>query len=296
VSPHPASVAFAGWAPYSPCAVGCLAADETRVPLPIAVLRLVAVAGVFLGVIPLAVAYPLLGGAARTALVRAWCRAFARALDVRIAAESPLAVPGALVVANHISWLDVVVLGAVRPGRIVAKSDLRSWPVIGPVAARAGTIFVERGRLSTLPRTVADVRDALRSGARVLAFPEGTTWCGAESGRFRPALFQAAIEAGAPVEPVTVRYRAGDRPTTAPAFVGDDPLVASIWRVVRSRRLVADVRCHPVLAPSGGRRVLAAAAAASVSGVRPGVDRFVGVHQPQVVDRHPAQRLVPVEA
>ncbi|SHM95900.1 lysophospholipid acyltransferase family protein [Cryptosporangium aurantiacum] len=278
------------WAPYSPCAVRCLGTDEERISVPAAVLRLVAVVGVLFAALLLAVFYPLLPADRRADVVRGWCRILLWTLDIRVAVDSPARAPaGALVVANHISWLDVIVLGAVRPGRMVARADLREWPLIGTVAARAGTIFIDRQRLSTLPGTVADVRSALRSGARVLAFPEGTTWCGAASGRFRPALFQAAIDAGAPVEPVTLRYRIGDRLSTAPAFVGDDPLVTSIWRVVRARALVADVRCHAELPPTGGRRMLATAASTLVSGVdRPGVHGRVGVHVVQVLDGHPA--------
>ena len=277
------------WTPFSRCAVGCLTADEAQVPVSTAVLRLLALCAALLAAIPLAVVYPLLGAAERSVVARAWCRSLLRALDVRLAVESPPEPPaGVLVVANHISWLDVLVLGSVRPGRMLAKADVRSWPLIGAIAACAGTIFVDRTRLSTLPRTVADVSTALRAGARVVAFPEGTTWCGAESGRFYPAVFQAAIDAGVPVEPVTVRYTAGGRTATAPAFLGDDPLTASAWRVARARGLVVDVRCHPVLRPGGGRRTLAAAAAASVSDVRPRMGGLVGVHQLQVVDGHPA--------
>ncbi|EXG79558.1 lysophospholipid acyltransferase family protein [Cryptosporangium arvum] len=277
------------WAPYSPCAVGCLVGDEDRVPISTAVLRIVALLAAVLAVIPLAVVYPLLSAAERTAVAGGWCRSLLRALDVRMVVDAPAEAPaGALVVANHISWLDILAVGSVRPGRMVAKNDVRGWPLIGALATRGGTIFVDRHRLSTLPGTVADVRTALLSGSRVVAFPEGTTWCGAERGRFYPAVFQAAIDAGAPVEPVTVRYTAAGRPTTVPAFLGDDPLTASAWRIARARDVVVEVRCHPVLAPGGDRRTLAAAAAASVSVVRPRVDRLVGVHPGEVVDSHPA--------
>lgn len=297
---HPvAPFRFAGWMPYSPCVVDCVRVDESRVPIPVAVFRLLATCAVMLVVVPLALVHPLLDAPARTAVVRGWCRLLLRALDVRLDVDSPHGpVAAALVVSNHVSWVDVLVLGAVRPGRMLAKADLRSWPLIGTLAARAGTIFLDRTRLSLLPGTVADVRAALRSGARVVAYPEGTTWCGAEGGRFYPAVFQAAIDAGAPVEPVTVRYTAGGHPSTTPAFLGDDSLVASVWRIARARGLVASIRCHPPLSPATRRRDLAAEArrlvhdrplAAPVHLLhRPRVDRLVGVHQVQVVDGHPA--------
>ncbi|GAA3386506.1 lysophospholipid acyltransferase family protein [Cryptosporangium minutisporangium] len=286
----------------------CLGADEARVPVPVAALRLVGAFMTLLAALGLAVVHPLVRGERRAAIVRSWCRTLLWTLGVRVAADASTPSPtAALVVVNHISWLDVLAVASARPGRVVARADLRGWPLIGPVAARAGTIFVDRHRLSTLPGTVAEVRAALRAGARVLVFPEGTTWCGAEGGRFRPALFQAAIDAGAPIEPVTVSYRSAGRPSTAAAFVGDDPLVASIWRVARTRDLVADLRGHRVLAPTDDRGRLAAAAeglvyggrtaaaairpvpAARASGLqRPGVSRRVGVHVVDVLHGHPA--------
>ncbi|MFI5958512.1 lysophospholipid acyltransferase family protein [Cryptosporangium sp. NPDC051539] len=296
---HSAAVAGPPWAPFSPCAVRCLDADERRAPFPVAVARLLGVLGVLLGALPLAVVCPVLRGAQRTAVVQGWFRALLWAVSVRVTGPVPAGpAGGSLVVANHVSWLDVLVLGAYRPGRIVARADLRDWPLLGVLAVRARTIFIDRVRLRTLPDAVADVRAALADGARVVAFPEGTTWCGAEGGRFRPALFQAAIEAGAPIEPITIRYRAGGRTSTTPAFVGDDPLVASVWRVARARGLSADVRCHPPVAPVGDRRDLADEAGRLVheSVDRPGVRRRVRMHQPEVVDGHPAERLVAVEA
>ncbi|MFE3499238.1 lysophospholipid acyltransferase family protein [Kitasatospora sp. NPDC059160] len=183
---------------------------------------------------------------------------------------------GALVVANHVSWLDIPLLAAGRPGRSLAKTEVRRWPVLGPLVAWGGTVFLDRDRLRTLPDTVAAVTEVLRSGHPVIVFPEGSTWCGRESGRFRPALFQAAVEAGAFVQPVTIRYRLADgRPTSAPAFIGDDGLLTSLARVVAVRGLVAEVTFLPPIPPpgpqptrAGARRELARAAQAAVEGIR----------------------------
>src|SRR5690349_10959485 len=107
------------WAPSSPCVVGCLGAEEGRVPLPVAALRLLAAVGALLALIPLAAVFPLLRADRRSVVVRTWCRVLLGSLDVRVAVDAPTrsSAGGALVVANHISWLDVIVLGAVRPGR-----------------------------------------------------------------------------------------------------------------------------------------------------------------------------------
>ncbi|WP_143569361.1 lysophospholipid acyltransferase family protein, partial [Streptomyces acidiscabies] len=111
--------------------------------------------------------------------------------------------------------------------------------------------------------TVATIAGALRGGRAVAVFPEGSTWCGREHGRFRRAVFQAALDAGTPVQPVRIRYRTADgRESTAPAFIGDDSLLASVWRVVTARRLVAEVEVLPVVDPAKypDRRSLARAA------------------------------------
>ncbi|MFF3534405.1 lysophospholipid acyltransferase family protein [Streptomyces sp. NPDC002466] len=190
--------------------------------------------------------------------------------------------PGTLVVANHISWLDIPLVAAVFPGRMLAKREIRDWPLLGPLAALGGTLFVERDRLRALPTTVRDIAAALRGGSRVVVFPEGTTWCGhGPGGRFSPAAFQAAIDAGATVRPVRITYRtapagragrppAGGHPaghrgaappehTGAAAFVGDDPLVASLWRVVTAAGLTAEISVLPPIPANGptDRRALA---------------------------------------
>jgi 1-acyl-sn-glycerol-3-phosphate acyltransferase len=172
---------------------------------------------------------------------------------------------GALVAANHISWLDIAAVLALEPMRVVAKSEVRRWPVVGLLAARAGTLFIERGRLRRLPATVAEIAAALRAGQHVLVFPEGTTWCGRTRGRLYPATFQAAIDAEAAVRPLVLRYRLADgTPTTVAAFLGPDTLPASLWRVAATRGLVVEVDPAPAM-PAGGatRRGLAAATAAA---------------------------------
>ena len=167
---------------------------------------------------------------------------------------------GTLIAANHVSWLDVVAILAVDPVGFLAKREVRSWPLIGSLAAGCGTRFIARRELRALPTVVAGLADALRAGESVVVFPEGTTWCGGPGGTFRRAAFQAAIDAGAPVRPVTLEYLQRDEPSTIAAFVGDDPLLPSLSRVARARDLRIRLTAHPPLDPSGDRRELAARA------------------------------------
>jgi 1-acyl-sn-glycerol-3-phosphate acyltransferase len=162
--------------------------------------------------------------------------------------------------------LDILVLLAHAPARIVAKHEVAGWPVVGALARATGTVFIDRSRPRTLPGTVADVADALREGAVVAVFPEGTTWCGRSSGPFRPAMFQAAIDAGALVVPVTLRFLAEGTPTTVAAFLGEDTVFTSFRRVVATRGLEVCLTAHPALHPAVGasRRALARATASVV--------------------------------
>lgn len=171
--------------------------------------------------------------------------------------------PGTLIVANHISWLDVVSLLAVEPVTVLAKREVGRWPVIGALARRAGSQFIDRDGLRQLPYVVAELASTLASGRSVVVFPQATTWCSVPGGRFRRATFQAAADAGAPVRPVTIRYyQRGTRSTTA-AFLGDESFRASLHRVARARELTVHVTAHTPLHGSD-RRQLAAQAQAAV--------------------------------
>ncbi|MHB9857459.1 lysophospholipid acyltransferase family protein [Streptomyces sp. YIM S03343] len=258
------------WLPTAPCTPGaCVEPAGSWATAPRAVLRLTAVAVLLLT----GIALSPLGGTIPAGLVSRWCRAIVRAAGVRVLFTGRAAPGGGLLlVANHISWLDIPLLAAVRPARMLAKTEVRRWPVAGAVAARGGgALFIERDRLRALPGTVARIAGALREGSAVAAFPEGSTWCGRAGGRFHRAVFQAALDAGVPVQPVRLRYRLTTgapttAPATAPAFVGEDTLLASLWRVTTTRHLLAEVEVlSPVLPGTHpDRRSLARAVANAV--------------------------------
>ncbi|MEU7072820.1 lysophospholipid acyltransferase family protein [Streptomyces narbonensis] len=260
------------WLPTAPCTPARCAAHPDpdtghtarAAGAALAAARLAAgIAAVLLGILCVPAAR-LLPTPVRLALVRYWVRAVVRAFGVRARLAGLPAPAGRplLVVANHVSWLDIPLLAAVLPGRMVAKTEVRRWPVLGPLAVLGGTLFIDRDRLRALPGTVRAMAAVLAGGGRVIVFPEGSTWCGRAGGRFRPAAFQAALDGGADVQPVRIDYR----PTDAAAYVGDDPLGASLWRLVATRGVTADVR---LLEPITGarhpdRRSLAAAAQRAV--------------------------------
>ncbi|MFJ7157047.1 lysophospholipid acyltransferase family protein [Streptomyces sp. NPDC101118] len=262
---------MSAWLPTAPCTPAGCADQPFHRPVPAlrAALRLAAGLAVVLLGIPGGLLIRPLARALREAAVRRWATAVVRAFGIRVRVYGHPGPPGGrLVVPNHISWLDVPLVATALPGRMLAKSEVRGYPVLGALAARAGTLFIERDRLRALPATVDRITTALLDGTRITVFPEGSTWCGRAGGRFRPAAFQAALDARVPVQPVRIDYRLPDGSTaTAPAFVGDDPLGTSLWRVVRARGVTAEIRLLPRI-PAGrhaDRRSLARAAQAAVA-------------------------------
>ena len=259
------------WMPSSPCGDGCLTADDPMVGFPRRILRFVAASFAVLSALlstPLLLVAPGRERLLRL-IFRGVLRAFGVRLDIRGGADF-LTAPagrGALVVNNHISWLDIVAINALRPMRALAKKEIAGWPVLGGLVRRGGSIFLDRERLTTLPATMAELAAALRTGSLVSVTPEGTTWCGLASGRFTTATFQAAIDGGVPVRPIALRYRLTDgRETSRPAFIGPESLIASLRRVAALRGLVLEVHICPEIAPGRAetRRELAALAEAAV--------------------------------
>ncbi|GAA3173434.1 MULTISPECIES: lysophospholipid acyltransferase family protein [Streptomyces] len=214
--------------------------------------------------------------------LRAHARALLSALGVRLVADGPLRAPstgpGTLVVANHISWLDIPALLAVDPVAVLAKREVGGWPVVGGLARRAGTHFIDRTSPRRLPHVVAGLAQLLASGRSVAVFPQATTWCTAGAGVFRRAVFQAALDAGAPVRPVTLTYTQEALPTTVAAFCGPDTFLASLRRVLAARGLAVRVTAHPALPPGHcrGRRELAALAQHAALGMSPNMPAYHG--------------------
>jgi 1-acyl-sn-glycerol-3-phosphate acyltransferase len=250
------------WATESGCGPHCLRGEEVAVAGPVRrVVRLVALAVVVL----VGAGTLLLPRRWRSRALRGCARAALRALGVRWRMTGRLPARHALVVSNHISWLDTVVLLAAGVPRLVAKSEVRDWPLIGRLSAQQGGVFLDRSRPRALPVAVREVRDVLAAGGVIAVFPEGTTSCGEGAGGFRPAFFQAAIDAPAPVVPVTLRFEAGGAPTAWPSFVGPETLLDSVRRVLAMRGLAVRVAVGSAIHPEplASRRTIARIAGAA---------------------------------
>lgn len=222
------------------------------------------------GLLTCAVLFPWLGVRSREWHIRRWSRRLLRILGVELevvdatgTAVHGAARQGAMVVSNHISWLDIYVIHCWQPVRFVAKSEIRGWPVIGWLCDKTGTIFIERGRKRDAHRVLHNITDVMLQGDLVGVFPEGTTTDGTAVLPFHANLMQAPISGGLPVQPLGLNYldAATGQPTLAAAYIGDTTLLQSLEAILRAPRIKARLVIGPALAPvSGDRRELAGAA------------------------------------
>ena len=196
----------------------------------------------------LRVVFPRLSVEQREMRVQAWSLQFLALWGIHLRVQGqPVAAGPALLVANHISWLDILVIHAARYCRFVSKSDIRDWPMVGALATASGTLYIERSRRKDALRMVRDMAQALQEGDVLAVFPEGTTSDGLNLLPFHANLIESAVAAQAPVQPLALRFvdaRTGE-PTLAPSYIGDDTLIASIWRTLTAPPIVAVVHFGP---------------------------------------------------
>jgi 1-acyl-sn-glycerol-3-phosphate acyltransferase len=210
----------------------------------------------------------------RNAIVQAWARGMLEVLGIPLQVHgTPPARGPLLVVANHLSWLDILVMHAARHVRFVSKSDVKHWPLIGMLATGGGTLYIEREKRRDAMRVVHHMAESLQAGEIVAVFPEGTTGDGKALLPFHANLIQAAISAHAPVLPVALRFIDCDtgQDSDGPLYLDDDTLVASLWRTLAGQPFVAHVRFgEPQVANGRDRRQWAQDLHAAVDGLRRG--------------------------
>ena len=220
-------------------------------PLPLRVVRTLRVAAhVAEALATTVVVFPLVDADRRNALMKTWSRRLLRMLkvDARLHGHSPEGGGNVLIVANHISWLDIFVLMSVRPARFVAKSELQRWPVMGTLITRVGTLYVERARRHDTHKVNRRATEALARGDVLAIFPEGTTTDGTSLLPFHGSLLQPIVDAEGHVLPVTIRYLTpGGEHSAAAAYVGETSLLESFWRLTGEPALVVEMHVAPPL-------------------------------------------------
>jgi 1-acyl-sn-glycerol-3-phosphate acyltransferase len=187
------------------------------------------------------IAFPWLAPARQRAIKKRWSRHLLDCLGIRLmvngAAEQTVQ---GMLVANHISWLDVFVINAIAETTFVCKDEVRDWPLIGMLCARTGTVFIERGSRSAARRVNETLVARLGEGERIVVFPEGTTGEGVDLMAFRPAMLQAAIDAESSLQPLALRYLNRDNTLAINvAYVGDTTLWQSLCAIAGARGVTA---------------------------------------------------------
>ena len=226
--------------------------------------------------------YPKLSEAEQHAQKLRWSRTLLSILSVSVREENaPKELPARCMLAlNHISWLDIFVIDATFPATFVAKSEVRSWPVVGWLCTLVGTLYIERGKRSAAVRARQMVAAELERGALVAVCPEGITTFGRSLEPFHAALFQPALDAEATLQPVALRYLdAAGRHTDAAGYVGETSLLESIWSIVSTDHLVAELKLlAPISVHGETRRSLAEKTEAAIAAA-------LGVPAPQRISR-----------
>lgn len=217
-----------------------------------------------IGAMILMVVFPWLDGERRRRVIGRWSAGLLRTLAVRlhVHGHQPTDSAPRLLVANHVSWIDIFAILAALPVRFVSKSEIRTWPLIGWMSARTGTLFLERGKRRDAARINGQVIDALAAGDTVAVFPEGTTSDGSTVLPFHASLLQPAVEVGANVLPLALQFRRPDgKLCREVAYDGD----RSLWQTLREMLTLRHVDVHlwflpPIAGASLTRRELAAVA------------------------------------
>ena len=205
--------------------------------------------------------FPALDAATRHERIRWWSAGLVRAMGLTLQVSGTPRPGATLIVANHISWLDIAAIHAAAPhARFVSKADVLAWPLLGWLIRSAGTLFIERDRKRDAVRVVHAVAEALKTGDTVAVFPEGTTGTGPELLPFHANLLQAAVATATPVQPVVLRFSDPRGPfSPAVTFIGETTLLQSLWRVASAQGLAVSVELLPAVGTRhADRRALAA--------------------------------------
>jgi 1-acyl-sn-glycerol-3-phosphate acyltransferase len=197
----------------------------------------------------------LVKNARRLSLRQKWSHQILTILAIELEASPTDALPGSLIVANHISWLDIFAINALRPASFIAKTEIRQWPFIGWLAARHDTVFLRRGSRGHARMVNAEIDALLNDGRDAVIFPEGTTTDGTILLGFHAALLQPAIETGRPILPLALSYHdANGDISLAPSYAGETTMKQCFVAILACRRLTVRVTSSPTIHTAGMNR------------------------------------------
>ena len=209
--------------------------------------------------LPVALLWMLGGDEAKQRAMRWWSAGLMRIFGFRLRRRG-LPLDGAVMfVANHVSWVDIVLLHSQKRMGFVAKREIEGWPLVGWMADRAETIFHTRGSSESLGGVMHEMLARLHGGRAVAVFPEGRTRPGKDVGPFHARIFTPAVEARVPVQPVALRYGDGGDAQSLVAFRGREGFVGNFFRLLGEPARIAEAWFLNPIAPGSeqGRRRLA---------------------------------------
>lgn len=207
------------------------------------------------GLLIVALIYPRKNNAWQRATVQRWGQQLLNLLSVELKIHGELPTGKKLIVSNHISWLDNFVVQALCPAHFVAKSEIRSWPVMGWLVAHTGALFIERARRHHTLKINQDMMAALDSGDSVALFPEGTTGTCEQIRPFHSSLLQACIGSNAPLIPAGLRYHSADGSQTHSAdYVGEMNFMTSLNNILREEKIIANLHIGSAISAAGKSR------------------------------------------
>jgi 1-acyl-sn-glycerol-3-phosphate acyltransferase len=213
--------------------------------------------------------FPMADVVSREKCIKKWSVQLLAILRIQVVMPQKitLSAQAALIVANHVSWLDIFVINSQQPCRFVAKADIRGWPVLGWLSGKAGTIFIARGKQREVRRVYEGLVTSLQVGERIAFFPEGTTSAQGTLLPFHANLFEAAIESHKPVQPIALRYlNQQGKLHHAADFVGDTTFADSMMLILRSGPIIAELVPLATIETAGAhRRDLAVQARAAIA-------------------------------
>lgn len=212
---------------------------------------------VLLGIV-LALGKPMFSQTRWQGIVQWWLRMIIRILGGKVHISGTPLRSGALMVANHIAWLDIPLLGGYSPIRFLSKQEIENWPVIGWLANCGGTLYIERGKQGAAQLAAERISASLSADDVVLVFPEATTSDGRDVRPFHARLFSSAMEAEVPVQPVALRYRNSlGEPCDKVPYV-DKSMLENLLDFLGEKTLYMEIYyLEPIMPASYERKVLA---------------------------------------
>jgi len=201
-------------------------------------------------------------------IIQAWMHRSAEIIGIDIRVYGKFAESPTFVVANHISWLDILIISSVLPVSFLSKVEIRNWPFIGTLAAKAGTLFIRRGSKNGATEAINLMQTKLEAGHSVASFPEAKTTDGTSVHVFHSRLFAAAIKTESLIQPVALHYPHTNGTNPIVPYLNDTNLIKHAFQIMSAKRTIVEVTlCEPIQSKGQMRKQVAQSARNAIAQV-----------------------------